>query len=202
MKKKLFLIPSFLAAGFMPLKVDAFPASGLVEKKEPNTSVFEKLRLQHLYTLAGHRSHSSHRSHRSHSSHRSSSGSGYSFRSYTPPTPAPPPPPSANVYSAPSMAPSFPPASSFPAAPKPVSPSNPAALAPIKTLPGNTDKFKLIVIQVQTAMIAYGYYAGPADGIIGSGSRAALQQMQEAFGLKVTGTVTPEVLNALGITAR
>jgi hypothetical protein len=47
-----------------------------VKKPQP-PSILERLRLQHIFTLAGHPSHSSHRSHSSHSSHRSSSGGSY-----------------------------------------------------------------------------------------------------------------------------
>ena len=55
---------------------------------------------------------------------------------------------------------------------------------------------------MQLALYAYGYYTGQIDGIVGSGTRAALSKMQSDYGLKVTGTVTPEVLDALVIAAR
>jgi len=57
-------------------------------------------------------------------------------------------------------------------------------------------------MQVQTALLAYGYYDGAIDGKVGSGTKSALHQYQEANGLKVTGTVTNEVLDSLGITAK
>jgi peptidoglycan hydrolase-like protein with peptidoglycan-binding domain len=50
-------------------------------------------------------------------------------------------------------------------------------------------------------MSLYGYYTGAIDGKIGPESKVALAKMQEAYGLKVTGTITPEILNALGISA-
>ena len=86
-----------------------------------------------------------------------------------------------------------------------VSPSSilpsPQAAAP-RTLPGNSNKFRKIVQQVQLALYAYGYYTGQIDGIVGTETRAALSKMQSDYGLKITGTVTPETLNALTITAR
>lgn len=57
-------------------------------------------------------------------------------------------------------------------------------------------------MQVQIAMIAFGYYTGEIDGVIGPESRVALSKLQSDYNLKVTGTVTPEVLNALGIVAK
>jgi len=50
-------------------------------------------------------------------------------------------------------------------------------------------------------MIAFGYYQGAPDGIIGAGTREALSRLQADYGLKVTGTITPETLDALKITA-
>jgi hypothetical protein len=40
------------------------------------------------------------------------------------------------------------------------------ALAPAKTLPGNSNKFRRIVIQVQSGLTAYGYYAGFLTGVV------------------------------------
>jgi len=69
-------------------------------------------------------------------------------------------------------------------------------------LPGNSNKFVEIVKQVQAAMLAFGYFNGEINGIVGPKTREALQRMQADYGLKVTGTITPEILNALRITAR
>tara|TARA_R110002074_G_scaffold219781_4_gene390501 strand:- start:1525 stop:1686 length:162 start_codon:yes stop_codon:yes gene_type:complete len=48
---------------------------------------------------------------------------------------------------------------------------------------------------------SYGYYTGAIDGIAGKGTRGALRQFQTDFNLKVTGTITPEVLDAFKIVA-
>jgi His-Xaa-Ser repeat protein HxsA len=115
--------------------------------------------------------HSSHRSHSSHSSHRSSSGGDV----YYPPSPPPPPPP----------------------------PPPRARLNTLLTLPSaetqSESGFVAIVHQVQSGLKAYGYYDGPIDDQVGPGTRAALLRMQADYGLKQTGTITPEVLQALNI---
>lgn len=72
----------------------------------------------------------------------------------------------------------------------------------MKVLPGNSDKFKEIVREVQFAMLAFGYYNGEIDGVMGPDMRAGLQRLQADYNLKVTGTVTPETLDALRIVAR
>ena len=74
-------------------------------------------------------------------------------------------------------------------------------LAP-KTLPGNSGIFRDIVMKVQTGLYVYGYYSGAIDGLVGGQTRTALTKMQSDYGLKVTGTVTPEVLDALRIEAK
>ena len=61
--------------------------------------------------------------------------------------------------------------------------------------------FDPLTLQVQTALHAYGYYDGPIDGIIGSKSRDALARFQHDHRLPITGSITPEVLEAVGIVA-
>jgi Putative peptidoglycan binding domain len=73
---------------------------------------------------------------------------------------------------------------------------------PLVTLPGNSNKFAEIVRQVQTALIAYGYYSGRIDGVVGVDTRVSIGRLQHDYGLTVTGTVTPELLNALRIVAQ
>jgi peptidoglycan hydrolase-like protein with peptidoglycan-binding domain len=50
--------------------------------------------------------------------------------------------------------------------------------------------------------MAYGYYNGAIDGVIGAGSKSALSRFQADYNLKVTGTITPQVLDAFGIPAK
>lgn len=87
-----------------------------------------------------------------------------------------------------------------PAPPTYVTPA-PAPAAPLRVLPGNSDKFRLIVIQVQTALQLFGYPL-VVDGAFGPATRMALLSFQKDWKLPQTGTITPEVLDALGIAAR
>jgi His-Xaa-Ser repeat protein HxsA len=73
---------------------------------------------------------------------------------------------------------------------------------PPQPLAGSTNKFAAIVRQVQAAMVAYGYYKGPIDGVVGADMREALTRMQTDYGLKATGTITPQTLDALRIVAQ
>lgn len=59
--------------------------------------------------------------------------------------------------------------------------------------------FDPLTMQVQTALHAYGYYDGPIDGIIGWRSQDALEGFQRDHGIPVTGTITREVLDVMGI---
>ena len=176
---KRFLIPSLLLAGFSGNNTLASPGPLSGDDDGNKQSMFDVFSQSHTYTLARHRSHSSHSSH---SSHRSSSGGGYTAPRaplYTPPTT------NRNTRSTP---------------PSSILPSPPAAAT--RVLPGNSASFQRIAKQVQTALMAYGYYNGAIDGIIGSGSKSALSRFQADYGLKVTGTITPEVLDAFGIPAK
>ena len=218
MKRRIFLIPSLIAAGFFPGKADATPGVPIVKKADPQ-SILERLRIKHLFSLAGHRSHSSHSSHACHSSHASSSSGGYIPRStytsptyssptYSPPTvPAVPPsvaPSPAPLYSAPVTTQPATPKSDAPAARVIATPTSPGASpsVPLKVLPGNSGKFKQIVMLVQSGLTAYGYYGVPLTGAVDEDTRAALKQMQQDNNLKVTGTITSEVLTAFGIAAQ
>jgi hypothetical protein len=50
---------------------------------------------------------------------------------------------------------------------------------------------------VQTELARRGYYHGPIDGLMGSGSREAIRSFQKAEGLPVTGLINPQLLRAL-----
>ncbi|MCM2453664.1 peptidoglycan-binding protein [Agrobacterium vitis] len=56
-------------------------------------------------------------------------------------------------------------------------------------------------MQVQSSLTAYGYYTGLIDGKVGPSCKTALTAMQTDYRLKVTGTITPEVLDTFGIVA-
>ncbi|MCD2317224.1 peptidoglycan-binding protein [Sphingomonas sp. IC-11] len=54
---------------------------------------------------------------------------------------------------------------------------------------------------MQIGLQAQGYYHGALDGVVGKETRAALVKFQTDRGFSVTGTITPEVLDALRIRA-
>lgn len=170
-----FVIPSLLAAGITPLNTSALAAVPKIGGGDDgtDTSLFDAFKLAHKYTLAAHRSHASHSSH---GSHRSSSGGG------------------APVYRA-------------PAAPRLYNPTPPSSILPTppeapKVLPGNSAKFKAIVMNLQTCLSLFGFYPGVIDGAVGPETSAAISKFQEQWGFPITGTVTPQVLDACGIAAK
>ena len=55
---------------------------------------------------------------------------------------------------------------------------------------------------VQLGLLAYGYYDGPINGVVGPQMKKALKQFQASFHMKETGTITPEVLDALKVSAQ
>jgi hypothetical protein len=55
------------------------------------------------------------------------------------------------------------------------------------------------VRNVQQALNAKGYNAGPADGQWGASTETALKQFQSAQGLPATGALDTRTLNALGV---
>jgi len=225
MIKRLFLIPSLLAAGFLPSKGNAVPGQGVSNPEKPSVPLLERLRLKHLFTLAGHRSHSSHSSHRSHSSHSShTSHTSSSTTTYLPRLPAVQEPQeddylkrlrrknsgyNSDVDTTPTYnsdlgtTPTYEQPSDSSATVNtnidPVQPLDP--IQQLATLPGNSEKFRRIVLQVQSAMFLYGYYNGDITGKIDEASREAVRKLQTDYKLAVTGSITTDVLNVLGVTA-
>lgn len=178
MKRARFLISSLALAGFEKgeASLPAEVTPGLTGTDDPNQPPAVKpFRLDHLYTLA---SHSSHSSHASHASHSSGSGGGY-YR--------------APVYEAPTTA--------LPAyrAPAVAAPQQLVSPTPLR---GRTELFNQIVKKVQLGLQAYGYYHGPIDGVVGPTMKGALGRFQGDYKLKVTRTITPEVLDTLRVEAR
>ena len=194
MRKARFLISTLAAAGFgttHPLQAAITATTGprVGSGDDPNTTkLFQIFRQDHLYTLASHVSHSSHASH---ASHQSGSGGG-SYPIYTP-TPSPQP-----VYSPPIYTPTPAPA---PADTGTLRATLPSSEGP-RPLTGRSELFNSIVRRVQLGLLAYGYYDGPINGVVGPQTRKALKQFQGAFHMQQTGTITPEVLDALKVSAQ
>ena len=57
-----------------------------------------------------------------------------------------------------------------------------------------------VTVEVQQALAQQGYYYGPIDGILGPGTRRAIQRYQIDRGLAVTATIDEQTLATLGMT--
>jgi hypothetical protein len=57
-----------------------------------------------------------------------------------------------------------------------------------------------VTSEVQRALAQQGYYYGPIDGILGAGTRMAIQRYQISRGLAVTATIDEQTLATLGLT--
>jgi hypothetical protein len=66
---------------------------------------------------------------------------------------------------------------------------------------GSSDQRSTVSIEVlvQSALARRGYYAGPVDGVIGSGTRSAIRQFQNDDRLPVTGQIDGQLVQALKI---
>ena len=56
-----------------------------------------------------------------------------------------------------------------------------------------------LVVQVQRRLATAGYYSGPVDGVIGSGTRRAIRAFERSHGLPVDGTIHRRLLATMGI---
>ena len=57
-----------------------------------------------------------------------------------------------------------------------------------------------VTAQVQSSLAQQGYYYGPIDGILGSGTRSAIERYQIDHGLAVTAAIDEQTLYTLGLT--
>ncbi len=195
MTKSRFLISGLVMAGITPVMAQAGQQSNAAPPAaDPDPSedaLIQRFAQEHLFTLAQHRSHSSHSSHGSHRS--GASGTPRPAPRAAPPpripraTPAPTPRSTRNQSSTP---------------PSAILPSSPATapqqlLSPQGTTdPPSASEIQDLVRRVQVSLMALGYYQGAIDGIVGPQTRSALERYQRDYGLQVTGTITPEVLDA------
>lgn len=168
--------------------------------------------------FAGHRSHSSHSSHSSHRSH-SSHYSGTSGSTYTPaprtPAPITPAPIPAETSSKPTGPTST--SNSHTDNTSSTSPrsntgtsediagtengnakSSPSTSQPASGM-STAEKLKLQIFRVQIKLNSLQLYDGQINGIMNKETQKALKQYQAVKGLLVTGTMTTETMNALGI---
>lgn len=181
-KKKLkYLIPSLLTAGFVNNAISDNNSSQADEEvsyslKDRIGKIIQNLEDKQEYNLAGHSSHQSHGSHRSHQSS--------SYR-------LPPASDNANDIIASRNLQSTPNTS--------ILPSSQAVAKKIKTLPGNSAKFKNTIENIQTALLIKGYDVGAIDGNLHAETASAIYQYQSDNGFIPNGRVTNEVLASLAI---
>ena len=185
--KKLFTIPSLLAAGLF-----ASPSSAEdVLPAEPTltdhiSEIVSSITDSHEYTLAGHSSHGSHGSHRSHRS-------GWY-------QPAPP----AETFKSDAVGISSDLIGSRnynSTPPKSVLPSSFGIVKKIKVLPGNSEKFKNILLRVQLNLNFLGYDIGAMGAGLDAKTVAAIYKFQKDRGMVPSGKITHQVLGALQIIA-
>ena len=62
-----------------------------------------------------------------------------------------------------------------------------------------SDKYSIKI--VQATLNEEGFECGTADGIVGNGTRAAVEEYQRVNGMAVTGVITDELADKLGLTA-
>ncbi len=74
--------------------------------------------------------------------------------------------------------------------------------SPPPKLKTTTSPSRSMVMAIQKRLADLGYGPGPADGIIGSGTRAAIQAFQAVAGLAETGEASRDLMNRLNKEAR
>ena len=183
MKNKKFIIPSLLAAGLVPAFSSAEEATTSQSSLDQDISeVIASITGDHQYTLAWHGSHHSHASHASHHSHFAPPGLPTNEALETSNLTG-----SRNERSTP---------------PKSFLPSSPGVLKKVKFLPGNSDKFQKIVVQVQVALHVLRYDVGAVNGNMHANTVAAVYKYQMDRGMVPSGKITHQVLDSLGIVAQ
>jgi His-Xaa-Ser repeat protein HxsA len=190
-KKSKFAIPALVAAGIAPLLSAAAEEQPAANDRDTSlvdtvSAITAQIGDSHEFTLAQHQSHSSHASHYSHSSHRSSSFRFAPQGSEGGTLLASVPGDDRNESSTP---------------PNSVLPSSPA-ITKVKILPGNSGKFRELVVRAQLALYSQGYEVGTVDGELHARTTAAIFRFQTDRGLVPDGRLTNEVLSALGIVAQ
>jgi His-Xaa-Ser repeat protein HxsA len=188
MLKKIFAIPTLLAAGvFAYASSDKAATSEEASFTDNISDIISSIENSHEYTLAGHRSHGSHGSHGSHQSHRSgrvdvppseglNDSTGISSNLMG----------TRNIRSTP---------------PRSFLPSSFGVTKKIKALPGNSLKFKNILLRVQLSLNSSGYSISAIGSGMNAQTVAAIYRFQKDRGMIPSGKLTNNVLSALGISA-
>ncbi|MGH1379168.1 MAG: His-Xaa-Ser repeat protein HxsA [Alphaproteobacteria bacterium] len=192
-KKAAFFVSSLITAGMHLPSLDANAAAmtGASTLDNDQTATVWNFKSDRGFTLAGHRSHSSHGSH---GSHRSSSSGGYKPRPSPTPNYTPPPVKNYNDESSKSSS-----SKSDSTPPTSILPQSPATSPKVTKIHGNSKAFKVLVMQVQTALFALSFYNGTIDGVPGPETSAAISRYQLKNDLPVTGRLSDTLLDSLHI---
>ena len=172
-----FFISTLAAAGLVDAPDDVNSRNKIdLDNKTYDNAFFKYFDYDLGYTLAAHGSHASHGSHGSHGSHQSHSNTGHS---------------SHGSHSS----------SSQPTVPKANNSTPPSSILPQTPLElkGSMSVFQKLTLRVQAVLFAYGYYNGALDGIIGNNTKTAIINYQKNNGLKITGTLSDELIKSLQI---
>ena len=187
-KRFYFAIPSLIATGLTPLaaSADDNPTKGISQTGsflDEIEKIVSSIGESDRYTLAQHGSHASHASHSSHHSHY-----------------GPLPPSEDEVFGAAPTGASTRNEASTP--PSSILPSSPAIAKKLTVLPGNSKKFRELVLRTQLALVSRGYDVGEINGEVHARTVAAVYEYQSRSGLIPTGKITNETLGSLSITAQ
>ncbi len=186
-RKGKFSISTLLAAGLTALPV----AADIATETNSGTgdSLFDHMKgivtnieEAHQFTLAQHQSHQSHSSHQSHRS--------YSYQSSSVQAG-----PQATLLSESTR-------NKMSTPPNSILPSSPAIVKKLKILPGNSGKFRELVMRAQIVLLSKDYHVGEINGELHARMVAALYKYQEDAGQIPSGKLTNETLSSLGIGAQ
>ena len=189
-----YAIPTLLAAGAIPFTMQTSAMDTEVSVIESAINKIKGIVLdineQQTYSLAQHASHSSHGSHASHSSH----GSHSSHNGINLVLPQQEINDDVEVLTASTRNENSTPRST-------ILPSTPAINGPkkLQRLPGNSQKFKDTLFQVQVALASRGFDVGDINGEMHARTIAAVYEYQTSSDLMPSGKLTTETLSSLNI---
>ena len=215
---KKFIISSLLAAGFS-LNADADVKTDVnkeitFEKSSINMGINEIIKRELPFTLMAHSSHSSHYSHSSHGSHASHGSHSSSYHSSHASHSS-----HYSHYSYGGQNYNYEPENKFSklgqnegmgrntnsTPPESILPRSPA-IVPVnfskEKIKGSSKEFVILTQRVQLALFGLGYYSGKIDGLVNSELKSSIAKYQLKYNLKVTGSLTDELIGNLHVGAK
>ena len=80
-------------------------------------------------------------------------------------------------------------------------PRSPAIVDAKKSIKGRSEDFKVLTQRAQLALYAMGYYSGEVDGLMNNETVSSISKYQSKHNLKVTGSLSDELIAYLDIGA-